>query len=65
MEDALEQAVREINHGYTGRATFDAITRQGVAGILKRYYKGHAVEILEMLESQHSVADTFGFEGTD
>ena len=65
MEDALEQAIREINQAYTGQERIFVITRQGVADILKRYYKGHTIEILEMLESQHSVADTLGFEGTD
>jgi hypothetical protein len=50
MEDALEQAVREI--------TSDTrITRGGLVAILRRYYKNHTIEILEMLESQHQVSD--------
>jgi hypothetical protein len=61
MEDALEQAIREINQAYTSG---ERITRQDVVAILHRYYKGHMIEILEMLESQHSVAEMFGCEGT-
>jgi hypothetical protein len=54
MEDALEQAVREINQAYTSDTR---ITREGLVAILRRYYKNHTIEILEMLESQHQVSD--------
>ena len=62
MEDALEQAIREINQAYTPGVR---LNRSYIVAVLRRYYKGHTVEILEMLESQHSVTDTLGFEGTD
>ena len=65
MEDALEQAVRELNQLYTSGGT---ITRQDVTSILHRYYKGHTIEFLEQLEAQHQVSslltDKYG-EGTD
>ena len=62
MEDALEQAIREINQAYTQGAR---LKRSDIVAILRRYYKGHTIEILGQLEAQHSVADTLGFEGTD
>ena len=62
MEDALEQAIREINQAYT---EVYPVTRAGLVAILHRYYKGHTIEILGMLEKQHSVTDLLGFEGTD
>ena len=62
MEDAIEQAIREINQAYTRVVP---VTRRDLVVILHRYYKGHTIEILEMLETQHTVTDTLGFEGTD
>ena len=63
MEDALEEAIKEINWAYTSESV--PIKRRNVVNILRKYYKAHTIELLEMLEAQHSVADTFGFEGTD
>ena len=62
MEDALDQAIRETNQAYARGVRLD---RSDIVAILHRYYKGHTIEILGMLEAQHSVAGTFGFEGTD
>ncbi len=61
MEDALEQAIREINQAYTQGAR---LKRSDIVAILRRYYKGHTIEILEMLETQHSVSDILKCEGT-
>ena len=62
MEDALEKAIREINQAYTSG---EFLKRQDLVNILKSYYKGHTIELLELLESQHSVLDLLRGEGTD